>query len=152
MLEPRVPRWESALAKVDGVYNIADDADLGERELKLRINDYGYDLGLNEADVSRQLRAHYLKGEYGKMFSGSGLVRVRIESLQKDDPSALEGFRIQIPQSNRTVALSEIADFIYTRSFVTIEKENARRIRSVYASLDKEKRTSAEAIAAIAPA
>ena len=142
---------EQALSGVDGVYNIADDADLGERELKLRVNDYGYDLGLNEAEISRQLRAHYLKGEYGKMFNDGGLVRIRIESLQKDDPSRLETFRIQLPQSTRTVALGEVADFIYTQAFVTIEKENGTRIRSVYASLDKEKRTSAEAITAIRP-
>ena len=143
---------EKALAQVEGVYNIADDADLGERELKLRINAYGYDLGLSEAEISRQLRAHYLKGEYGKMFNDSGLVRIRIESVDKDDPSSLESFRIQLPQSERTVALSEVADFIYTQGYVTIEKEDAKRIRSVFASLDKEIRTSSEAMAAIAPA
>jgi len=143
---------ETALSKVEGVYNISDDADLGERELKLRVNDYGYDLGLNESEIGRQLRAHFLKGEYGKMFNDSGLVRIRIESLQKDDPESLEGFRIRLPQSTRTVALSEVADFIYTQGYVTIEKEDGNRIRSVFASLDKGKRTSAEAMAAIAPA
>ena len=49
------------------------------------------------------------------------------------------------------MALGEVADFIYTQAFVTIEKENGTRIRSVYASLDKEKQTSAEAITAIRP-
>jgi hydrophobic/amphiphilic exporter-1 (mainly G- bacteria), HAE1 family len=142
---------EDALAKVQGVYNIADDADPGERELKLRVNDYGYDLGLSEAEIGRQLRAHYLKGEYGKMFSNSGLVRIRIESLERDDPASLESFRIRVPGSTRTVALKEVADFIYTQSFVTIEKENGVRIRNVYASLDKQKRTSAEVISAVAP-
>ncbi|MEJ2467904.1 MAG: efflux RND transporter permease subunit, partial [Campylobacterales bacterium] len=147
-----VKALESALAQVTGVYNIADDADLGERELKLRVNAYGYDLGLSEAEISRQLRAHYLKGEYGKMFNDSGLVRIRIESVEKDDPSSLESFRVQLPQSLQTVALSEVADFIYTQAYVTIEKEDAKRIRSVYASLDKDVRTSSEAMAAIAPA
>jgi len=146
-----VRELETALAQVKGVYNIADDADLGERELKLRVNDYGYDLGLNEAEIGRQLRAHYLKGEYGKMFNDSGLVRIRIESLRKDDPASLKTFRIRLPQSSRTVALSEVADFIYTQSFVTIEKENGVRIRNVSASLEKERRTSAETIAAIEP-
>ena len=144
-------RIEEALSKVEGVFNIADDADLGERELKLRVNDYGYALGLGEAEISRQLRAHYLKGEYGKMFNDSGLVRIRIESINKDDPASLEGFRITLPQTLQTVALSDVADFMYTQGYVTIEKEDAKRIRSVFGSLDKEKRTSAEAMAAIAP-
>ena len=146
-----VRELEQALAKVEGISNISDDADLGERELKLRVNDYGYDLGLSEAEISRQLRAHYLKGEYGKMFNDSGLVRIRIESLQKDDPESLETFRVQLPQSSRTVALGDVADFVYTQGFVTIEKEDGTRIRNVYASLDKDRRTSAEAIAAIRP-
>jgi len=146
-----VKRLETALAGVEGVYNIADDADLGEKELKLRINDYGYDLGLNEAMISQQLRAHYLKGEYGKMFTDEGLVRVRIESLQRDDPQLLEQLQIRLPQSTRTVALGDVADFVYTQGYVTIEKENVKRIRNVYASLEKQKRTSAEAMAAVAP-
>ncbi|HHH72732.1 MAG TPA: efflux RND transporter permease subunit, partial [Sulfuricurvum sp.] len=146
-----VHRLEAALAKVDGVNNIADDADLGERELKLRVNAYGYDLGLNEAEISRQLRAHFLKGEYGKMFNDSGLVRIRIESITKDDPSSLEAFRVTLPQSTQTVALSEVAEFIYTQGYVTIEKEDGTRIRSVFGSLDKEKRTSSEVMTAIAP-
>jgi len=142
---------EKALAEVDGVYNIADDADLGERELKLRINDYGYDLGLSEAEIGRQLRAYYLKGEYGKMFSDSGLVRIRIESLHKDDPARLADFRIRLPQGSRTVSLGEVADFIYTQGYVTIEKEDGRRIRNVFASLDKDRRTSAEVMEAVGP-
>lgn len=146
-----VHKLEAALAKVEGVNNIADDADLGERELKLRVNAYGYDLGLNEAEISRQLRAHYLKGEYGKMFNDSGLVRIRIESVTKDDPSSLEAFRVTLPQSTQTVALSEVADFVYTQGFVTIEKEDGTRIRSVFGSLDKEKRTSSEVMETIAP-
>lgn len=146
-----VKRLEAALAKVEGVYNISDDADLGEQELKLRVNDYGYDLGLNEAQISQQLRAHYLKGEYGKMFTDDGLVRIRIESLQRDDPELLEQIQIRLPQSMRTVALADVADFVYTQGYVTIEKENAKRIRSVFASLDKDKRTSSEAMAAVKP-
>ena len=144
-----VRRLETALAGVSGVYNIADDADLGERELKLRVNDYGYDLGLNEAEIARQLRAYYLKGEYGKMFNGAGLVRLRIESIRKDDPQSLKRFRIQLPGTAQTAALSDVADFIYTQSYVTIEKDDGERTRNVFAALDKEKRTSAEAMAAI---
>ncbi len=146
-----VKTLEAALARVEGAYNIDDDADIGERELKLRVNDFGYDLGLSEAEISRQLRAYYLKGEYGKMFNDSGLVRIRIESVRKDDPKGLEAFRIKLPQSEQTVALAEVADFVYTQGYVTIEKEDGIRIRNVYASLDKEKSTSSEVMAAIAP-
>ena len=142
---------EKALEGVDGVFNITDDADIGERELKLRVNDYGYKLGLSEAAVGNQMRAYFLKGEYGKMFNESGLVRVRIESLYKDDIASLRDFRLQLPGGG-TARLNDVCDFIYTQGYVTIEKEDGKRIRSVFASLDKDKRTSAEAMQAIKPA
>ncbi len=145
-----IRKLEAALAKVDGVYNITDDADLGEKELKLRVNAYGQELGFSEASVARELRAYYLKGEYGKMFNDSGLVRIRIESLRRDDPASLRDFRLHLPQGG-TVALKDVCDFIYRQSYVTIEKEDGKRIRSVFASLDKGVRTSAEVMEAIAP-
>ncbi len=146
-----IRRLEQALADVDGVYNIEDDAAPGERELKLRVNDYGQRLGVTEAYVARQLRIYFLKGEYGKMFNDTGLVRIRIEAMGKDDLAAVRDFRLQLPRTGKTAALSEVCDFIYSRGFVSIKKENGKRIRSVFASLDKEKRTSGEVMEAIAP-
>ncbi len=150
-LRGAVAAVEAALAKVEGVSNIEDDADLGEKELKLRVNAYGHRLGLDEAGISDELRAYYLKGEYGKMFNDEGLVRIRIESLTRDDPEALKRFRLHL-RNNKTVALAEVCDFVYTRGYVSIKKENGKRIRSVFASLDKRVRTSSEVMHAIAPA
>ena len=146
-----IHKLEKALAKVDGVYNIEDDAEPGERELKLRVNDYGQRLGVTETYLAQQLRVYFLKGEYGKMFNDTGLVRIRIEALGKDDLATVRDFRLQLPHSTKTAALREVCDFVYSRGFVSIKKENGKRIRSVFASLDKEKRTSGEVMAAIKP-
>ena len=138
--------------EIDGVKNIANDADIGERELKLRVNQYGQQLGFNEVLVARELRSYYLKGEYAKMFNESGLIRIKIDSGARDSIESINLMEIQVPLTNQFVALRDICDFEMVQSFVALNKENGVRIRSVFASLDKDIITSAEAMKKIKPA
>lgn len=141
-----VQELQNALQSIEGVHSISNDATLGERELKLRVNAYGQELGLNEEILSRELRSYYLKGEYGKMFNESGLVRIKIESGINEELDSINRVEVQIPSSQKRVALREVCDFIVTQGFVALQKENGVRIRTVMASLDKKKITSAEVI------
>lgn len=142
---------KDALTSVTGVNNIADDADIGEKELKLRVNRYGQELGFNEQLINAELRSYYLKGEYGKMFNSSGLVRIRIEGGIKDELSSLQDFQVQIPGTRQFIALEDVCDFIFTQAYVSVEKEDGKRIRSVFASLNKEIVTSSEVMAKVMP-
>ena len=135
---------EKALASINGVNNISNDANLGEKELKLRVNEYGQQLGFNEELISSELRSYYLKGEYGKMFNESGLVRVKIESEINEKIDSIKSIEVQIPTTNQYVLLSDVCDFIMLQSFVALKKEDGVRIRTVVASLDKKVQTSAE--------
>ena len=144
-------RIEQALSSIKGVYNISDDADIGEKELKLKINDYGMRLGLNEQIVQRELQAFYLKGEYGKLFNDEGILRIRIESDLDSFIDSIYKVDIQVPGSNKRVALDEVADFIYKRGFVTIKKEDGVRVRSVFATTDKKIITAMEVMERLRP-
>ncbi len=146
-----VRKFEKELKKVAGVHNIADDADIGEKELKLRVNAYGQQLGFNEALIGNELRAYYLKGEYAKMFNDTGLVRIKIEGDMKDRLDSIDDFQVQIPQSDKFISLSEVCDFIYSKAYVSLHKENAKRIRSVYASIDNKIATSSEVMQNLKP-
>ena len=141
---PSLEYLEAEIGKVDGVFNISDDADLGEKELKLRVNKYGQELGFNEELISSELRAYYLKGEYGKLFNRNGLIRLKLESNINKNINSINNIELQIPSSNEFVLLRNVCDFVYVQSFVTLKKEDAIRIRSFYASLDKTKITSSE--------
>ncbi|WP_428737304.1 efflux RND transporter permease subunit [Sulfurimonas sp.] len=142
---------EDEISKINGVFNISDDATLGEKELKIRINKYGQELGFSEQSISNSLRAYYLKGEYGKLFNKSGLVRIKIESNLNEDIGSLKDLELKIPSSEQYVLLKEIADFIYVQSYVTLKKEDAKRIKSFYASIDKKVITSSEVMAKLEP-
>ncbi len=146
-----IKKLKDALGKIDGVYNISDDADLGEKELKLRVNSYGQELGFNEESISNELRAYYLKGEYGKLFNDNGLIRIRLESEINKNINSINSIELQIPSSDQFVALKDICDFVYVQSFVTLKKEDAKRLRSVYASLDKKVITSSEVMQKLQP-
>ena len=142
---------EAKLATIEGVFNIADDATLGEKELKLRINRYGQELGFNETIVSNALRIFYLNGEYGKLFKSSGLIRIRLESKLEKEIDSLHELQLHIPGTKQYVKLEDICDFEYKQGFVTLKKEDGERLRSLYASLDKKIITSAELMQKIAP-
>lgn len=139
-----IKELEDALKTIEGVNNISNDATLGEKELKLRVNEYGQQLGFSEEYISKELRAYYLKGEYGKMFNESGLVRIKIESGINEEISSIDTIEVQIPSSEKFILLSDVCDFIVTQGFVALQKENGVRIRTVVASIDKKVVTSAE--------
>lgn len=143
---------EDALGVIDGVDNISNDATPGEKELKLRVNEYGQQLGFNEELISRELRSYYLKGEYGKMFNESGLVRIKIESQVNEQINSIETIDVHIPSSDKFVKLSEVCDFVMAQGFVALQKENGVRIRTVAASIDKKIITSAEVMKKLEPA
>jgi len=119
--------------------------------LKLSINAYGQKLGFNEEILNTQLRAMYLQGEYGKMFSKEGLVRIRIESAKKDNYENLYQLELNVPGKPQRVLLKDIADFMVQKAYVSIGKQDGKRIRSIFASLDKEKLTAGEMTEVLKP-
>jgi len=152
LLAKGVIGFQKELEKIPGVYSASNDADIGEKELKLRVNDYGQQLGFNEAIISSELRAYYLKGEYGKMFNTTGLVRIKVEGEVKDTMESIYDFQVQVPGSKQFVALRDVCDFVISQAFVSLHKEDGKRIRTVYASINKDLSTSSEVMQALKPA
>ncbi|MCF6201032.1 MAG: efflux RND transporter permease subunit [Hydrogenimonas sp.] len=144
-------RLERELAKIEGIENITDDAKRGEDELKLRINRYGQSLGFSEGAVTQALQPFFLKGEYAKMFNEEGLVRIRLEDMNKERLETLKRFKLQVPSSSELVRLSDIVDFERKRSFAKIFKVDGERVSTVYASLNKKIITSGEVMERLEP-
>ncbi|WP_187646785.1 efflux RND transporter permease subunit [Nitrosophilus labii] len=135
---------ENEMKKINGVFNITDDAFEGEKELKLIVNKFGESLGITEGYLYSVLKPLYLKGEFLKMFKDEELLRIRFEGVNKDRFDSLKNLEINLPNSNKKVFLKDVADFVFKRHFYTIIKENGNKIRTIYASLDKKIITSAE--------
>jgi multidrug efflux pump subunit AcrB len=135
---------EQKLSTIKGVSNISDDATMGEKELKLRVNRYGQSLGFNEQLLSNALRVYYFNGEYGKLFNDKGLIRIHLRSDLDKKRDSIENVQLQIPSTTQYVRLKDIVDFEFVQSFVTLKKEDGKRLRTLYATLDKKIITSSE--------
>ena len=144
-------RVEENLSAITGVKDVSDNANEGERELKLRVNEYGQSLGMSEGYITSVLRGAFLKAEYGKIFDAKGLVRIKIEDVYKNDTTALGDFVLSTPDGQKRVKLSDVCDFMYKKSFVKIFKEDGEKVRSLFASVDKKIITPTEVMTQIKP-
>ncbi len=142
---------EANLTATKGIYDISNNANEGERELKLRVNEYGQHLGFSESYVISILKGAFLKAEYAKMFNEKGLLRIRIEDVYKSDSSMIANFKLTTPDKTKVVRLSDVCDFTFQKSFVKIFKEDGDKVRSVFAAVDKKLITPAEAMKNIKP-
>jgi multidrug efflux pump subunit AcrB len=146
-----IERLERELKSIDGVHDVGDNAKEGVRELKLRVNEYGQQLGFSEGYVTNTLKGTLLKAEYGKMFNEKGLVRIRIEDPEKDQSMQIESVRLTTPDGKKVVSLGEICDFYYEKRFVKIFKEGGERMRSVFARVDSKVILATEVMDRIRP-
>ncbi len=142
---------EKKMSHIKGVYNVNDDMLSGEKELKLKVNRYGQSLGFNEIMLSSLLKSYFSKSEIGRMFKGDKLIKIKAELLDKDHFKRIKKFEVNIPGTLKSVRLDEVADFIIRDSYTEIYKDNGKRVRSVFGSLNKKMLTSAEFLRKIKP-
>ncbi len=133
-VQKAVKELKKALSLTKGVSNIADDALLGNYELKFKVNSYGHQIGVDEETILSQLRPFYSKATYSKMFDDKGIVDIIFKSVNKDILNSLNSFEIALP-SGQKVLLKEVATFVKIPAYSQIFKENNKRITSVTASI-----------------
>jgi len=131
-----VKELKQALKNTLGVSNIADDALIGNYELKFKINNYGNTIGITEENILNELRPFYFKGTYSKMFDDKGIVEIIFESKHKDILSSLDTFEITTSNGEK-VLLKDVVEFIKVPAYSQIFKENNEQIVSVTASLNE---------------
>jgi multidrug efflux pump subunit AcrB len=144
-------RVEANLTATKGLRDVGNNANIGERELKLRVNEYGQNLGFSEMYLTSVLKGSFLKAEYGKMFNKKGLVRVKIEDVYKQDVSAIKSFKLTTPDGQKVVRLGDICDFVFQKTFVKIFKEDGSKVRSSFAKVEKKLITPAEVMENLKP-
>ncbi len=142
---------EANLSATKGISDISNNANEGERELKLHVNRYGQQLGFSESYVVSVLRGAFLQAEYAKMFNEKGLLRIRLEDAYRSNNEMLADFTLSTPDKSKVVRLADICDFTYQKSFVKIFKEDGDKVRSVFAAVDKKVITPAEVMENLKP-
>lgn len=142
---------EKKMKSIEGVYNISDDKEVGAKEVKLRVNEYGQLLGFSERYIASVLRPYFFASDVNKMTYDKELIDIVTQDIDKDKQEALKSFYVQIPGTLKRVRLSEIVDFEYKNSDAFIYKNDGVRVSTLYASLHKQKITSAALLKKLTP-
>ncbi len=135
---------KNKMRNIKGVFNIYDDKETGEKEVKLRVNEYGLMLGFSERYIASLLRPYFFASDVNKMTYDKKLIDIVTQDINKDNKKTLENFYVDIPGTLKKVRLSEIVDFEYKNSDANIYKDEGVRVSTVYASLHKKQITSAK--------
>ncbi|NWF66061.1 MAG: efflux RND transporter permease subunit [Campylobacterales bacterium] len=139
------------LSGLNGITNLGDDAKDGLREIKLKINRYGQELGFNEAILATTLSSYFLEAERAKSFDKDGIVKIIIRDEFKDNLETLKNFELNVPQTNKKIRLSDICEFVYIQNFEKVVKENGNRKFSVMANVNSDIVTPNEVLDLLKP-
>jgi len=138
-IEIAVERIREQLATFDGVYDIADDGDRGQRELRLELRPGASELGLTIADLAQQMRGAVL-GLEAYTFAGDREdvdVRVIYPPSIRRSAAAVENLNVFTPAGD-PVPLREVAAVRETQGYATVRRIDRQRAITVTADVRRE--------------
>ena len=127
------------LATYPTVFEIADSLSDGKEEIKIQLSEQGRALGLNLADVSRQVRQAYFGAQVQRIQRGRDDIRVmvRLPLEERRSIAGLQGMLISIPGGGQ-VPLSSVAKLEAGQSPATIRRIDRYRVVNVTADVEKQ--------------
>ncbi|WP_320036333.1 efflux RND transporter permease subunit [Halarcobacter sp.] len=141
---------QNELKGMKGIKSLSNSLKFGVDEVKLKVNAYGEQLGLDEATIGSFLSNMYLSKKKAVSFDDTDMLDIKIESINKDD---YENFKnMEIPLSDGTfVALNQVVDFNIIKGFEQLIKDDAERNFYIFANVNPEIITANEVIEKIQP-
>jgi len=131
--------FKSKLSKMEGLINVLDNDRLGMREIRLRLKDQAYKLGLTLNEVSSQVRSAFYGKEVQRLQRGIDEVRVwvRYDKEERSSIGNLEKMRIRTSDGGEYF-LKDIAEISYERNLVQINHLAGQREITVEADAASE--------------
>ncbi|HIP12295.1 MAG TPA: efflux RND transporter permease subunit [Arcobacter sp.] len=143
-------KLQKAIKDVEGVTSVENSVRFGVDEVKLKVNQYGQQLGLSEASIGSYLSNLYLSKKKTVTFDATDMLDIKIQSMYKDNYELFQ--QTQIPLANGTfVALNQVCDFIVEKSFEQLIKDNTLKNYYIYANVNPKIITSSELVDEIRP-
>jgi HAE1 family hydrophobic/amphiphilic exporter-1 len=129
---------KTMLREYEGVFDISDDSDAGQRELRIRLRDGARELGFQTADVAMQIRGAVFGIEAHTFAEDQEDVDVRVMADRHTRRSlgALERIHIFTPDG-RPVPLVEVAEVEESRTYATLRRLDRQRSVTVSADVDQ---------------
>lgn len=139
---------KARMGEFDGVVDITDDANLGQRELRIDLLDGAAELGFTRASLGRQIQA-FAFGLEAYTFAGDREdvdVRVMLPVEVRRSVAAIESMHVFTP-AGVPVPLKEVARLTESRGYATIRRLDGLRAVTVSADVDRA-RNNPDSVAA----
>ncbi len=130
---------KAELANFSGLFEIRDNLDDNQQELKLNILPAAETLGLTQAQLGQQVRQAFFGEEAQRVQRGRDDVRVMVRFPAEDRATldSLETMRIRT-RDGQQVPFSEVATVELGTGYATISRIDGDRATSVFANADKD--------------
>ncbi|MCZ6672646.1 MAG: efflux RND transporter permease subunit, partial [Verrucomicrobia bacterium] len=130
---------QEQLYEFEGLKDIRDTYSEGKQELKIKLKDSARTLGLNAADMGRQVRQAFYGGEAQRIQRDQDDVRVmvRYPKAERGSIGNLENMYIRTPMGT-AVPISEVADIEFGMGYPAISRIDRQRVINVQADADKD--------------
>jgi len=122
--------FQDELRKMTSLYNINDNNPLGSREVRLKLKDKAFYLGMDLRGITAQVRQGFFGGQAQRLQEGKDEIKVWVRYPKSDRVfiGQMESMRIRTPKGE--YPLSELIEYEILRGPVSIQRYNgAREIR-----------------------
>ena len=124
------------IAQYPGVKSVLDNGGIGNRELHLDLKSKAYLLGLNEMDISNQIRQGFFGQEVQRLIRGRDEIKIWLRYPYDDRNSVADIENTRIKTNNgQEFPLSELADYTIQRGKVKINHIDGKKEIRIDASL-----------------
>jgi len=145
-----IEKLTQKLESIQGTKSVANSAKFGIDEIKLKVNNYGQQLGLTESSIGSYLSNLYLLKKKSVSFDEKEMLDLKIESLNKDDFETFKNTPIKL-SNGKIVALQQVCDFTIQKSFEQLTKDKGEKNFYIYANVDTKIITSTEVMEQLEP-
>ena len=132
--------FKERLNSMEGLMNVLDNDQFGMREVKLRLKESAYKLGLTLNEVTKQVRNGFYGKEVQRLQRGIDEVKVwvRYEKGERSSIGNLENMRIRT-NSGGEYYLKDIAYLSFERNLVQVNHLSGQREITIEADVVNEK-------------
>jgi len=141
---------EKQMKEIKGIKSLSNSLKFGIDEIKLKVNSYGQQLGVDEAYLGSYLSNLYRLSKKATAFDSTSMLDIKIQSLNKDNYEQFVNMEVPLPNGN-FVNLSEIAEFNVIKGFEQLIKDGGEKNFYIFADVDPDIITATEVINKIKP-
>lgn len=142
------------LATFRGVFDIDDNLDSGQREVRLRLRESARPTGITAAALGSEVRGAFYGHEAKRLTRGREEVKivVRYPKSFRQDIYSLESMWIPTPhgvEKRGWIPLREVAELTEDQNYSSVHRSQQRRAVTVFADVDEEQGNDTEILTAV---